>query len=63
MQNFFFQQDLNRKPLDFRSIALPLELERMSLLKLNFGYPNPETCLCYDVDNNLTYASFNDVEF
>ena len=39
--------------LDYRSTALPLELERMSPRMLNFGYLNPTTCFYYDVGNNL----------
>ena len=40
-QKVNFPQNLNLQPLDYRSIALPLELERMCSLMLNFGYLNP----------------------
>ena len=35
-------------PLDWRSTALPLELEKTSPRIPNFGYLNPATCLFYD---------------
>ena len=49
-------------PLDYRSTALPLELEKTSPRMLNFGYFNPATCLLYDFSNKsivmlLTFVS------
>ena len=34
-------QDSNLQTLDYLSTAVPLELEKMSLRMLNFGYLNP----------------------
>ena len=46
-------QDSNLQPLEYRSTAPTLELERMSPRMLNSSYLNPVTCFYYDVDNNL----------
>ena len=61
-----FPQGSNLQPLDYRSTALPLELEKTSPRMINFGYLNPATCLFYDLKNKsimmfLTFAgqSFN----
>ena len=42
----------NLQPSDYRSIALPIELEKTSRM-LKFDCLNTATCLFYDVDNNL----------
>ena len=44
-------KDSNLQPLDYQFIALPLELEKMSLPMLSFSYLN--LVAYYDVDNNL----------
>ena len=46
-----FPQESNLQPLDYRSTALPLELEKTPPRMLNFGYLNPATCLLYDCNN------------
>ena len=48
-------QDFNLQPLDYWFTALLLELERMSLRFLNFGYLNPATCFYIYVNNNLIF--------
>ena len=66
MRKIVFPQESNLQPLDYRSTALPLELEKTPPRMLNFGYLNPATCL-YDRNNKsikmffLTFAgqSFN----
>ena len=52
-KKFILPQDSNLHSLDYRSTALPLELETMSPRMLNFGYLNVATCFYYDVDDNL----------
>ena len=52
-KNVILPQDSNLQPLDYRTTALPRELERVSTRMLNFGYLNPANCFYYDVDNNL----------
>ena len=67
MRKVVFPQESNLQPLDYRSTALPLELEKTPPRMLNFGYLNPATCLLYDCNNKsikmffLTFAgqSFN----
>ena len=70
MRKIVFPQESNLQPLDYRSTALPLELEKTPPRMLNFGYLNPATCLLYDCNNKsikmffcffLTFAgqSFN----
>ena len=61
MRKFVFPQESNLQPLDYRSTALPLELEKTPPHMLNFGYLNPATCLLYDCNNEsikifLTFA-------
>ena len=51
MRKIVFPQESNLQPLDYRSTALPLELEKMPPRMLNFGYLNPATCLLYDCNN------------
>ena len=53
IRKVILQQDSNLQSLDFRSTALPIELERKCSRMLNFGYLNPATCTFYDVNNNL----------
>ena len=48
MRKIVFPQESNLQPLDYRSTALPLELEKTPPHMLNFGYLNPATCLLYD---------------
>ena len=48
MRKIVFPQESNLQPLDYRSTALPLELEKTPPRMLNFGYLNPATCLLYD---------------
>ena len=48
-----FPQDSNLQPLDYRSTALLLKLEKTSSHMLNFGYLNLATCLFYDFNNNI----------
>ena len=38
MRKIVFPQESNLQPLDYRSTALPLELEKMPPRMLNFGY-------------------------
>ena len=45
MRKIVFPQESNLQPLDYRSTALPLELEKTPPRMLNFGYLNPATCL------------------
>ena len=68
VRKIVFPQESNLQPLDYRSTALPLELEKTPPRMLNFGYLNPATCLLYDCNNKsikmlffLTFAgqSFN----
>ena len=49
MRKIVFPQQSNLQPLDYRSTALPLELEKTPSRMLNFGYLNPATCLLYAV--------------
>ena len=51
MRKIVFPQESNLQPLDYRSTALPLELEKMPPRMLKFGYLNPATCLLYDCNN------------
>ena len=51
MRKIVFPQESNLQPLDYRSNALPLELEKTPPRMLNFGYLNPATCLLYDFNN------------
>ena len=51
MRKIVFPQESNLQPLDYRSTALPLELEKTPSRMLNFGYLNPATCLLYDCNN------------
>ena len=51
MRKIVFPQESNLQPLDYRSTALPLELEKTPPRMLNFGYLNPATCLLYDCNN------------
>ena len=60
MRKIVFPQESNLQPLDYRSTALPLELEKTPLRMLNFGYLNPATCLLYDC-NNKSIKMFFDV--
>ena len=41
MRKIVFPQESNLQPLDYRSTALPLELEKTPPRMLNFGYLNP----------------------
>ena len=41
-----FSQESDLQPLDYRSTALPLKLEKTSPRMLNFGYLNPATYAC-----------------
>ena len=52
MRKIVFPQESNLQPLEYRSTALPLELEKTPPRMLNFGYLNPATCLLYDCNNN-----------
>ena len=45
MRKIVSPQESNLQPLDYRSTALPLELEKTPSRMLNFGYLNPATCL------------------
>ena len=60
MRKIVFPQESNLQPLDYRSTALPLELEKTPPRMLNFGYLNPATCLLYDC-NNKSIKMFFDV--
>ena len=60
MRKIVFPQESNLQPLDYRSTALPLELEKTPPRMLNFGYLNPATCLLYDC-NNKSMKMFFDV--
>ena len=60
MRKIVFPQESNLQPLDYRSTALPLELEKTPPRMLNFGYLNPATCLLYDC-NNKSIKMFLDV--
>ena len=60
MRKIVFPQESNLQPLDYRSTALPLELEKTPPRMLNFGYLNPATCLLYDC-NNMSIKMFFDV--
>ena len=51
MRKIVFPQESNLQPLDFRSTALPLKVEKTPPRMLNFGYLNPATCLLYDCNN------------
>ena len=51
MRKIVFPQESNLQPLDYRSTALPLELEKTPPRMLNFGYLNPATCLLYDCND------------
>ena len=51
MRKIVFPQESNLQPLDYRSTALPLELEKTPPRMLNFGYLNPATCLLCDCNN------------
>ena len=53
MQKVILPQDSNLQPLDYRSTALPFELEKTSPHMIEFGYLNPATCFYYDINNNL----------
>ena len=48
MRKIVFPQESNLQPLDYRSTALPLELDKTPPHMLNFDYLNPATCLLYD---------------
>ena len=54
-----FPQESNLQPLDYRSTALPLELEKTPPLMLNFGYLNPATCLLYDCLSEVKLLGLN----
>ena len=58
MRKIVFPQESNLQPLDYRSTALPLELEKTPPRMLNFGYLNPATCLLYDGNNNKSIKMF-----
>ena len=60
MRKIVFPQESNLQPLDYRSTALPLELEKTPPHMRNFGYLNPATCLLYDC-NNKSIKMFFDV--
>ena len=60
MRKIVFPQESNLQPLDYRSTALPLELEKTPPRMHNFGYLNPATCLLYDC-NNKSIKMFFDV--
>ena len=60
MRKIVFPQESNLQPLDYRSTALPLELEKTPPRMLNFGYLNPATCLLYDC-NDKSIKMFFDV--
>ena len=45
-------EESNPQTFDYRSTALPLQLERSPRI-LKFDYLNPATCIYYDIDNNL----------
>ena len=60
MRKIVLPQESNLQPLDYRSTALPLELEKTPPRMLNFGYLNPATCLLYDC-NNKSIKTFFDV--
>ena len=60
MRKIVFPQESNLQPLDYRSTALPLELEKTPPRILNFGYLNPATCFLYDC-NNKSIKMFFDV--
>ena len=45
-------EESNPQAFDYRSTALPLQLERSPRI-LKFDYLNPATCIYYDIDNNL----------
>ena len=45
MRKSYPPAEFELQPLDYRSTALPLELERMSLRMLNFGCLNPVAVL------------------
>ena len=51
MRKIVFPPESNLQPLDYRSTAIPLELEKTPPRMLNFGYLNPATCLLYDCNN------------
>ena len=59
MRKIVFPQESNLQPLDYRSTALPLELEKTPPRMLNFGYLNPATCLLYDCDNKSIKMFFD----
>ena len=61
MRKIVFPQESNLQPLDYRSTALPLELEKTPPRMLNFGFLNPATCLLYDC-NNKSIKMFFDVK-
>ena len=56
MRKIVFPQESNLQPLDYRSTALPLELEKTPPRMLNFGYLNPATCLLYDCNNKQRWS-------
>ena len=60
MRKIIFPQVSNLQPLDYRSTALPLELEKTPPHMLNFGYLNPATCLLYDCNNKSIKMGFFD---
>ena len=59
MRKIVFPQESNLQPLDYRSTALPLELEKTPPHSLNFGYLNPATCLLYDCNNKSIKMFFD----
>ena len=59
MRKIVFPQESNLQPLDYRSTALPLELEKTPSRMLNFGYLNPATCLLYDCNNKSIKIFFD----
>ena len=60
MRKIVFPQESNLQPLDYRSTALPLELEKTPPRMLHFGYLNPATCLLYDFNNKSIKMFFDD---
>ena len=59
MRKIVFPQESNLQPLDYRSTALPLELEKTPPRMLNFGYLNPATCLLYDCLSEVKLLGLN----
>ena len=59
MRKIVFPQESNLQPLDYRSTALPLELEKTPPRMLNFGYLNPASCLLYDCNDKSIKMFFD----